>query len=801
MVKRKKGSALIYVILMLAILFTVSIAAMQMTLASLKQSSSFHQKNQAYYYADSSTDKILYFLDIIADEARNYANSYCYTPSGSPNLSNPEIKTIYENYLNDKNKENYETQIRNIFTEKYVEYIDEFFKNNSDYAINKQVKLGNNNIEINGTWNRWKSKINDILVNNDYDVDFNIIRDMDENSSDYKRIFKNISKNNLTSYLRSRYPIETLLVKIRLKNSDVQRYMVTTFEFNPFREKAFADENKKINRGYNGLFDYALISGRNIIVANGNSTLTVKGDIYAKGTGNRIEENKPYENYGGVLVGIDSKAIENLKSGKASENTTTLESMGSTSGNLVVEGNIYTGYVDSNENLISGFVRIVTEGSKIEVKEKQNGQGGDIWCHSIVTDEKANRSSIRVKNVYIADNISLYAKESEIQIDNELISYEQADSNTNYNSSSSIIINDTSSKLRIGGRVILFGVAFVDELIKGNNPFRTLETTAINPNFIIYNYMSDKEKYGGRKVEGEDKPIGGHFADYFLKDDNNYSLNLFEPIINASIGKSIGFILDYLYYSKLDVNNYDYQYDYGNSIEINEEKISESYFPYFLVANNKIYKLGSENIESINDLDTIKSAVTELKEMNGLSESTAREESEKKKADMLEKIFFRDKGLVKNSFLDYVDVEFLNRLPEKKIEIVGDNTYILIQEEDIDIEDLKDYDGYNVFLYSNGNIILNSCGNTSINGTIIAKGDLIIKGKNITIETNKENSKELINFYLSDEKADCQKFYRFIAKGMTADDYEEQEVYAGLEEKAKTNILIKSKRQIVIKYP
>ncbi|SHF41256.1 hypothetical protein [Caloramator proteoclasticus] len=610
---------------------------------------------------------------------------------------------------------------------------------------------------------------------------------MDGKSSEYKSIFKDIPKNNLTSYTRSRYPIETLLVKIRLKNSDVQRYMVTTFEFNPFREKAFADENKKINRGYNGLLDYALISGRNIIVANGNSTLTVKGDIYAKGTGNSIEENKPYENYGGVLVGIDSEAIENLKSGNASVNTTTIESMGSTYGNLVVEGNIYTGYVDSNENLISGFVRTVTEGSKIEVKENQNGQGGDVWCHSIVTDEKAKDSNIKVKNAYIADNVSLYAKNSEINIDNDLVSYEEANSNTNYNSSSSVIINDTLSKLRIGGRVILFGVAFVDELVRGGNPFKTLETTAINPNFIIYNYMGDKEKYNT------------HFNDYSLKSDHNFKLNLFEPIINATIGKSIGFILDYLYFSKVDNINFDYQYDFGNSIEINETKISQSYFPYFLIANNKIYKLGSENIDSINNIDTIKSRVAELELKDGLSESSARDESRKKKAEMLEKVHFKDKGLVSNSFFDYIDLDYLNNLPGKKIEIIGDKTYVLIQDGDIEIQDLKNYDGCSVFLYSNGNISLNSSESTKIYGTIISNGDLIIKGKNITIEANKANSKELINFYLSNKKEDCQKFYRFIAKGITADDYYQQDIYAGLEEKAKTNILIKSKRQIVIK--
>ncbi|CDF57620.1 pilus assembly PilX N-terminal domain-containing protein [Thermobrachium celere] len=783
--KIKKGSAMIYVILMLAVLFTTSVIAMQITLASLKQSSSFYQKNQAYYYADSSTEKILYFLDAIADEARGYANSYCYTPSGAPNLDNPEIKTIYENFLNDKNKENYETEIRNIFREKYVEYLDEFFNNNSSYSINKQVKLGENSYTINGTWENWKNNIKNILVNSDFEVDFKIVRDLEEDSDEYKRIFKNISKNNLTSYLKSRYPLETLLVKIKLKNSDVQRYMVTTFEFNPFRDKAFATENKKVYRGYNGLLDYALISGRNIIIANGNSTLTIKGDIYAKGTGNKIEENKPYENYGGVLVGIDSDAIQNLKSNKVSENPTNIASMDTSTGNLIVEGNIYSGYVDKSKNFISGFVRTVTPNSKIEVKQNQNGQGGDVWCHSIITDEKVNSSNITIKNAYIADNVSLYAKNSKINIDNELISYEEANNNTNYNSSSSIVINDTTSKLRIGGRVILFGVAFVDELVKGNNPFKTLETTAINPNFIVYNY--NKKNYGE------------YFSDYILKGNEAFNLSLFEPILSAPVSKSMGFLLDYLYYSKLNNENFDYQYDFGNSIEFNETKISESYFPYFFIANNKIYKLGSGNIESFNDLNTIKSKLTELKQEDGLSEDAAKDESRKKKDEILEKIYFKDKGLDSNSFLDYLDLDFLNSLPDKKIEIIGNKTYVLIQDGDIEIQDLKNYDGYNVFLYSTGNITLNSSGETKVYGTIISMGDLIVKGKNITIEANKENSKKLLNYYSNEEKEDCQKFYRFTAKGITADDYYEQEIYAGLEEKAKTNILIKSKRQVVTK--
>lgn len=185
---KKKGSAMIYVILMLAVLFTVSIGVMQITLASLKQSSSFYQKNQAYYYADSSTDKILYFLDIIADEARNKANQYCYTPSGSPNLDTPEIKNIYENYLSNNDKSQYEENIRAVFKEKYTEYLDKFF--NGEIDINKEVNVGDNTITISGKWINWKNQIKNQISNSVSDVDFNLFREMDENGEEFKKYLK-----------------------------------------------------------------------------------------------------------------------------------------------------------------------------------------------------------------------------------------------------------------------------------------------------------------------------------------------------------------------------------------------------------------------------------------------------------------------------------------------------------------------------------------------------------------------------------------------------------------------------------
>ncbi|WDC83231.1 pilus assembly PilX N-terminal domain-containing protein [Caloramator sp. mosi_1] len=123
--KKKKGSALIFVILIIAVLFTLSIGVMQITLASLRQSTSYYGKNEAFYIADSSMEKILFYLDKVADEARYEANAYCFDASGAVNMQNfeEEYKKLLDGQLT---KEEYEKIIKDEFIRIYKEYIIDF---------------------------------------------------------------------------------------------------------------------------------------------------------------------------------------------------------------------------------------------------------------------------------------------------------------------------------------------------------------------------------------------------------------------------------------------------------------------------------------------------------------------------------------------------------------------------------------------------------------------------------------------------------------------------------------------------
>lgn len=572
-----------------------------------------------------------------------------------------------------------------------------------DYIINKFYPTGN------------KSSLPNI------DLEFYTFEDFKNSKpTEYNKLFQSVDESKFFSYPQNvndsdKLPKETIITKVYLKDSNTLRYMITAFEFNPFDKNEGANLTKKeIKRGYNGILDYAIVTGRNLIVVNGDKTLNITGDIYVKGTGNDNTKNYTSDTYGGILVGMNQSTLDNLQSTSRENRIENLnnEDVPKVKGKIVINGNVYAGglqRIGNEDQVNSGYVRTVVSSSEITIT-------GDLYCNSIVTDETARSSKIDVKNVYISDNISLYGDNSQITVDGDLFSFEKADSPNNFNSSSSIIVDAEDAKLTLNGRVVLFGVAFIDELIDGNNIFKTMETTAINPNYSLYNF-NYYDIYNN------------YFSNFKLKDATNYNMDMFDTRKSEkNIGKA--FILDTLYKSK---ETLDFQYNFGtNIIDVPniKAKASDSYFPFFFVSNGRIYMSGNTNITLQNNINTIKDRVTELEEIpNTLERTDAEIYADNKKNDVIEKLKFRHKGIdTANGFENYLDFSKLTEIsiddPAKKILIITSRDNIKID----DFEKYKDKD-YSVLLISEKNIILD-CNdpNTSVKGNIICKGDLIIKG-------------------------------------------------------------------------
>ncbi|KRQ88086.1 hypothetical protein ABG79_00253 [Caloramator mitchellensis] len=881
---KRKGSAIIFVVLILSVLFTLSVGIMEISLASLRQSSNYYSRNLAFYYSDVGMEKVLFYIDKIADEARKQANDVCFDSSGGPNLNDIEINSKYTSYMKGElSKEDYEAYMRERFIKEFNTRIVDFFDNRLEISstIIKNENGNINDVQIsNKRWNDWYNfiinELNDPDVSQKVTLSFYILNDilkLNNIDEDFKKLIPmNFDKSQFEDLNKDKkgYLKETIFLKVQLKDNNIKRFLLTTIELNPFGVdyNSINLSNKKIKKGYNGVLDYALIAGKNLFVVNGNNDFIVNGDIYARGTGNKLSELKSFENYGGILIGTDNDTKQNLTSSKASVNTLLgTENINTARGKMILNGNAYLGdlsivdgatEVNDKYVLNSGFIRVINQDSQLNIN-------GDIYCHSIVTDDTAEGASINITgNAYIADNVSIYGTDSKIKIDKDLIAFETADgnayletnenntytsdtNNSNYTGSSSIVINDDTGSIEIGKNIVLFGTAYVADFKKKddqNKSYRTLETAAINPNFIAYNYLIDEIQIGNNILKWKTDGTSDYDT-YILQNEESTEVSMFNTDKSANglsfFDRTLGFILHYLVGQKIYPEIYDYQYNLatnengGSIIKMNNIKVSNSgetsYFPFLLSADGKLYSM--ENIynkySSIDsnapeeqknyaeDLQIIKNELNNTFKVFGtegdipnpanIKANLIRDIVIPTKKQVVNKLLFKDKGLDSTKFEDYLDFE-----NTPNIEIVDKNNKIFIKvtSDDIEIDlakykynaDNLDLDQYQVLIVSKKNITIknSSTDSKTIKGNIIAGENVIVEGGNIDLSADIGTSLKLMNYFNAGENYDdCLKLYRFFAKGTLPTKIYEKDIYTGFKETVKSNIKVLKKRQILIK--
>ncbi|QCX32664.1 hypothetical protein FDN13_02515 [Caloramator sp. E03] len=775
--KKKKGSAMIFVILIIVVLFTLSVGLMEITLSSLRQSANYKNKNEAFYYTDAATNIIINYINAVGNAAKSAVNEYCFTPSGEPNLDDERIKAAY-------NTDNFEDEMKIIFHDYYVDKLNKYLKN----EITLPIKVGAMELPMDLKWEDVKEKINEDIgkmESEDLNITYQFYSDSDNS------LFQSIKDHSRLFYENDKGLVDSLIVKASLNSKKVERMLFTNFTFTPFKD---ISENININlekKGYNPLLDYCILAGKNLFVINGESTSTINGDVYVRGSGNKLNENAAYYKYGGIIVGINKDTAKGLN--ESSVNKSNFNMSDNIRGNVVINGTAIVGGIEEKEGvtngedkdkyyLNSGYIRTASSNSKVTVN-------GDVYCNSVVTDEEAVNSSMNFnKNVFIADNVSLYAKDenndNSIYIKKDLISFEQSDDDSNFNSSSSIVINDDSAKLKIDGKVYLFGTAFIEELKNSdNNIFKTFETTAINPNFNMYTYKID----------------GYNYRDYYLdtnnKEDEFSKISMFDvwDTLNkignraAVINNAKNYVSTYLNNHIVSPDIFDFEMN-KSQIELND--VERSYYPFLFIANNNQYLNPNYSLED-----------------------EAKYTADTKKTEIIRKIKFEDKGLNSQvygygderfNFLKYyLDFDCLNG--DIQIINVKKKIYIRLSNNDIDINlnremiDGVDYDlsDYKVLIASSKNVTIDTDKDTRIYGNIISLGDIILKGKNLTFEWNKEISKEIMNYFDFYNSDDCMRLYQFFSKGIILEDLYIKEIYTGYPKT--TDILINTRRQIIKK--
>lgn len=810
MKNKKDGSVLIFVIITFGIIFTLMTGAMAAGLSLLSESRSFGKGDLVFYKAESAAESVLYYLDRVLDDARFRANSYCYTEGGGLNLASQEIWEIYEDMLqeedlDDETLKRYEEKVKAIYLKKYKEYVWGFFERGEPLKISQS---GSNSYNM--SWHEIRDEIIEKLKQEDAEVDIARFGEVDDSSEfhpikkkvksgkekefEYFGRFNDEGENIETGDEIKKFPRETIYIRAKLKDQDTKRYMVLSFEMNPFGieyDKVGFNESK-IRMGFNRVLDYAVVAGKNLIVLskNANDRFYVSGDVYVRGSGNNTVKAKASPYFGGIIAGLDEEGAAALAEAEVNPLTHLGLSL-NRPGRIHIEGNVFTGDTQKNEYgeyFNSGFVKTGYNQSEIKVN-------GNLYCHSIVTEKNADKSCIEISNnAYIADNVNLDASKSTINIGNSLIGFEMANSD-NYNQSASIVVNDTSSKLTIGKNIVLFGVAFVDRLQRDadNRMFRTIETSAIFPNYLAYSNV----------IEGEDK-----FDDYystFKFADSDTQADFFDRDHSENpplLSTSVEFLLKYI---KQNTNNSTlYPYNFGkevilaNNMNFNENDLEDtSYFPLVFTANDKVYLAGEiEGIDSstVNELKG-KQKLSIPNISRGLTEYNLRGKLESIKEDFIQRSKFRDKGKTNvEGFEDYFDWEVLE---QGQIAVNSRDVFILIAKDDIQITSdyANDINGKNVLLVSGGDIYID--GEFMFKGNIISRGNIFLEG-DVNVENDKSVLKQFLKLMTNRETshADLQRLLEFLSPGISLKGAVEEDLVTTFNKTAETNIRILNRQKI-----
>jgi len=90
-----KGSALIVVIIIIAVLSIVLLGTISSVLASLNQSTAIYQKSTTGYAAESGAEEFLYYFNLLLEDAKDIAYDYYYDENGNlKNTTNSRVTSL-----------------------------------------------------------------------------------------------------------------------------------------------------------------------------------------------------------------------------------------------------------------------------------------------------------------------------------------------------------------------------------------------------------------------------------------------------------------------------------------------------------------------------------------------------------------------------------------------------------------------------------------------------------------------------------------------------------------------------------
>lgn len=589
---KRKGSTLITVVALSAILFTTATAILSLTYYALKLKNVQSRKLENLYGAESGIDASKKILELSAQSAVKVANLEVINKTNEINNQIQQVKSLVTESRNSR------------------EIINEIVSSRStENGINYKVFLkdeNGDNTEVNTLYYIEASIVRD--SNNELKEISNISLESvrDKQRSVFTKKYKEILNSNLPlcfeNYSYKYISLDSNNTITRLSFSDFPNDSKVSLEYTPFESNDYAQLKFKsvfttpdkiersIEANYklsvpdltvntsinNPLLSKAIAVDGNMYI---NSNFDVNGDMFVRGieADDSVTEDVYSKYEGGIYVNISKEEVTN--SSELDKSTIRVN---------------FNGNVSTPSTL------------NIKQESQVNVNSGNLYVNNLnlgrlnSTDTKISNNILNIERDLVVDNDFTYnANETKVTINN-LYAINERSNTVAKKSSSSIIINspietDKSEPIiTIKKDAYIRGTAYVNAKNESDKKYQTGESTAVKGNYLAYTFPiidEEKNEYGF-----------GYYSPLQLVDTkNNNSMtlqdkaNYFLQSTDENGLKSSGSIkldgeLSNFYISGAYINNGNVQFPTGDTEEKKDTLIKKR-----KEYANKVYEMDSFN--------------------------------------------------------------------------------------------------------------------------------------------------------------------------------------------------------------
>lgn len=716
--KKKKGSSLILVVFITAIVFTLGTTMVAVVTNDYKTRVNESKKLQNLYQSDAQLDVVYNVIAKNADVATKYAYNvakYDYNNNNVKSKSDLEkvFKKAFINFLmNDSMLEN-AIKERRLIKFDSTNNTCEGYKTLSNYKIDTSDAATNLNVDT-GKNDLQKNDLQLTVTPNE--AKGNIVVEVTSTFTSNNQV-SDTNPTEINGKLKNKKQIKTkFTVEAPSYNNDKISASVSNKQTNQYAvEKAItADGNLNIEDGAS--LD---ISGNNYddkdnFKSNGNA------DIWIKGNDKSIQSKYNVENdkyaYGVVL----GNATLNVKGNVYTNGSLSL----SNGSNATISNDLYA---------YNAYLGPITFNQKYNAAGNNNLQANGIYTNN----------DLVMNSVSSSINANDYVGMSDFKEDNDMSKVDAA------KSSSSIIVNSNkntdgtntayNSTIKLNNATVA-GLAYMNT--DGNSYYKTGESVAVKGNYVAYSDTLGKnttaynfEQYDPwQLINGNKDDKINHFEQYFN--------------VNSSKIEDGGIEIKNLLSTGAGVNN-------G---ELSKHATAEEQYQITKVQNTSktnygrnVYAMGNSSYLAEINSDEDTAALTcynDTKNMITVSHQNPMVEFSKLKdnlgTDGMDELYKNIKlGTIYNNYNGYAllntessDDLTIERADNGVIITLGSRSFV-ISEGDMPTDPATSEKTLNAVIITNGNVTLKSTGSKTlnINGTIISGGDVNVEaGSKVSVK-------------------------------------------------------------------